>query len=163
MKGIEPEELQRIKQLETNNDRFEELFDNARSEWTKKIDPIFNVVKGHFSSADSDRIIESQAMALGYRQELQEEIAKWLNRIARENTSIKELKAQKFIFYSTGFPIKTNTSEKGILIEYNIRENQRTVKILEVYVEFLRECVNNLESFGYSVKNIIALLEYLGK
>ena len=102
-------------------------------------------------------------MALGYRQELQEEIAKWLNRIARENTSIKELKAQKFIFYSTGFPIKTNTSEKGILIEYNIRENQRTVKILEVYVEFLRECVNNLESFGYSVKNIIALLEYLGK
>ncbi len=163
MKGVEKEELERIQQLEEQNNRFEELFDDAREEWTKKIDPLFKVVRGNFSSADSERIIESQAMALSYRQELQEEIAKWLNRINRENTTIKELKGQKFVFYSTGFPIKTNTSEKGILIEYNIRENQRTVKILEVYVEFLRESVSNLESFGYSVKNIIALLEYLGK
>lgn len=156
-------ELQRINALQIQNDQFEQAFEAARTEWTKKIDPLFTVVKGNLSSSDSERIINSQALALSYRQELQEEISKWLNKVSRETSSMKLLKAQKFIYYATGFGMKTNNGEKTILIEGNIRENQRTIEILHSYIEFLRESTKNLESFGYSVKNIIALLEYLGK
>jgi len=163
MKLYDEKEKQRIKSLEIQNDQFEQVFEDARAEWSKKIDPLFQVIKGSLSSSDSDRILNSQAFALSYRQQLQEEISKWLNKISKENSSLKLLKAQKFIHFSTGFGMKTNSGEKTILIEGNLRENQRTIQILQNYVQFLRECVENLVGFGYSVKNIISLLDYLSK
>ena len=100
MNIFDTNELQRISALQTQNDRFEQVFEQARTEWTIKVDPLFTIVKGNLSAADTDRIINSQAMALSYRQQLQEEISKWLNKVSRESSSMKLLKSQKFVFYS---------------------------------------------------------------
>ena len=69
----------------------------------------------------------------------------------------------KFIFYATGFGVKTNMGEKAILIDAHLAENDRSLELIESYIEFLRDTVKNLESFSYSIKNMIELMNYLGR
>jgi hypothetical protein len=59
--------------------------------------------------------------------------------------------------------VKTNTGEKVILIEGHISENERTIELIDSYIDFLRDTSKNLESFGFSIKNRIELMNYLGK
>ena len=68
-----------------------------------------------------------------------------------------------FIFGETGFGIKTNLGEKGILIDGHLAENDRCIELIESYIEFLRDTVRNLESLGFSIKNMIELMNYLGR
>lgn len=53
--------------------------------------------------------------------------------------------------------------EKAILIDAHIAENDRCIELIESYITFLRDSVKNLEAFGYSIKNMIELMNYLGR
>jgi hypothetical protein len=53
--------------------------------------------------------------------------------------------------------------EKAILIDSHIAENDRCLELIESYITFLRDTVKNLESFGYAIKNMTELLNYLGR
>ena len=53
--------------------------------------------------------------------------------------------------------------EKSILIDGHLREAERTVEIIESYIDFLRDTIKNLESLSYAVKNMTDLLNYLGR
>ncbi|NDF16673.1 MAG: hypothetical protein EB079_01715 [Verrucomicrobia bacterium] len=97
------------------------------------------------------------------RLEWNKQINFFLNKRSRETTKIKRLRQDKFIFYATGFGIKTNLGEKGILIDGHLAENDRILELIESYIEFLRDTTKNLESLGYSIKNMIELMNYLGR
>ena len=53
--------------------------------------------------------------------------------------------------------------EKAILIDAHIAENDRCLELIESYITFLRDTVKNLEAFGFSIKNMIELMNYLGR
>ena len=114
-------------------------------------------------TANSKNLLEAQSIALSFRQQINEQINFFLNKRSKETTKIKKLRQEKFVFYATGFGIKTNLGEKGILIDGHIAENDRSIELIESYIEFLRETVRNLESFGFSIKNMIELMNYLGR
>jgi len=67
------------------------------------------------------------------------------------------------VFYALGFQVKTNMGEKAILIDAHIAENDRCIELIESYITFLRDTVKNLEAFGFSIKNMIELMNYLGR
>ena len=67
------------------------------------------------------------------------------------------------MFYATGFGVKTNLGEKGILIDGHLAENDRQIEQIENYITFLRDTVKNLESLGFAIKNMIELLNYFSK
>jgi len=113
--------------------------------------------------SNAKKLLESQAYSLTFRQNINDEISLFLTKRSKETTKIKKLRQDKFIFYATGFGIKTNLGEKGILIDGHLSENDRAVELIESYIEFLRDTVRNLESFGYSIKNMIELMNYLGR
>jgi phosphoribosylpyrophosphate synthetase len=73
------------------------------------------------------------------------------------------LKKEKFIWYATGFGVKTNVGEKTLLIDAHVSESQRNIELIENYIEFMRQCNKNLESFQYTMKNIVDLLNYLSR
>ena len=85
-----------------------------------------------------------------------------LNKRSKESVNIKGLKQQRFIHYATNFGVKTNTGEKSLLIDGHIAQNQRKMELIESYISFLRDTVKTVDSFGYSVKNMIDLINYLG-
>ncbi len=158
------EEVERINKAKETNDKMEEFFNDKRSEWNKNVEPLFKVLSLDLSNpSNSKNLLDAQSIALTFRQQINEQINFFLNKRSKETTKIKKLRQEKFVFYATGFGIKTNLGEKGILIDGHIAENDRSIELIESYIEFLRETVRNLESFGFSIKNMIELMNYLGK
>lgn len=158
-----PEELDQINKTRESNDKMEEFFKEKRDQWSKNASQVFDTIKSNLSPSDFKVVVEAQALSLSYRQSLNEEISYFLNRRSREEVKLKKLKQSKFLFYSTGFGLKTNLSEKSILIDAHTSENERTMQIIETHIEHLRDTVKSLESFQYSIKNLVSLYEYLGK
>jgi threonine synthase len=158
------EEVERINKVKDTNDKMEEFFNEKRAEWNKIVDPLFKVLALDLSNPSSSKsILEAQSLALSYRQQINEQINYFLNKRSKEITKVKKIRQDKFIFYATGFGIKTNLGEKSILIDAHLAENDRGIELIESYIEFLRDTVKNLESLSYSVKNMVELMNYLGK
>ena len=158
------EELDRIQKTKETNDRLEELFNDKRAEWNKQVEPLFKVLTTDLSNpSNSKYILEAQSTALSFRQQINENINFFLNKRSKETTKIKKLRQDKFVFYAIGFQVKTNMGEKAILIDAHIAENDRCIELIESYITFLRDTVKNLEAFGYSIKNMIELMNYLGR
>ena len=158
------EEVDRINKVKDTNDKLEDFFNGKRREWNKIVEPLFKVLTTDLSNpSNSKHILEAQSLALTHRQQINEQINFFLNKRSKETTKIKKLRQDKFVFYATGFGIKTNLGEKGILIDGHLAENDRSLELIESYIEFLRDTVRNLESLSYSIKNMIELLNYLGK
>lgn len=158
------EEVERITKVKETNDKLEDFFNDKRAEWNKNVEPLFKVLSVDLSNpSNSKQILEAQSIALSFRQQINEQINFFLNKRSRETTKIKKLRQDKFVFYATGFGIKTNLGEKGILIDGHIAENDRCIELIESYIEFLRDTVRNLESLGFSIKNMIELMNYLGR
>ena len=158
------EELDRIKKIKETNDKLEEFFNDKRAEWNKNVEPLFKVIRVDLTNPTSpNQILEAQSLALSYRQAISEQINFFLNKRSKETTKIKKLRQDKFIFYATGFGVKTNLGEKGILIDGHLAENDRSLELIESYIEFLRDTTKNLESLSYSIKNMIELMNYLGR
>ena len=158
------DELDRIQKTKDTNDRLEELFNDKRSEWNKQVEPLFKALTTDLSNpSNSKYILEAQSTALSFRQQINENINFFLNKRSKETTKIKRLRQDKFVFYAIGFQVKTNMGEKAILIDAHIAENDRCIELIESYITFLRDTVKNLEAFGYSIKNMIELMNYLGR
>ena len=158
------EEIERITKVKETNDKLEEFFNDKRADWNKNVEPLFKVLSVELSNpSNSKQILEAQSIALSFRQQINEQINFFLNKRSKETTKIKKLRQDKFVFYATGFGIKTNLGEKGILIDGHIAENDRCIELIESYIEFLRDTVRNLESLGFSIKNMIELMNYLGR
>ena len=113
--------------------------------------------------SNGKKILEAQSLALSYRQMINENINFFLNKRSKESTKIKKIRQDKFVFYAIGFQVKTNTGEKAILIDAHLAENDRCIELIESYITFLRDTVKNLEAFGFTIKNMIELLNYLGR
>ncbi len=164
MNAYNQEEIDRINKVKDTNDKLEEFFNDKRSEWNKNVEPLFKVIRVDLTNPTSAKdIMEAQSLALSYRQGINEQINFFLNKRSKETTKIKKLRQDKFIFYATGFGVKTNLGEKGILIDGHLAENDRSLELIESYIEFLRDTVKNLESLSYSIKNMIELMNYLGR
>jgi hypothetical protein len=164
MSPYTPEELEKINKIKETNDKLEEFFNQRRIDWNKNIEPLFVVISSDITNPSNSRLLlDSQATALSYKQQIIEQINHFLNKRGREVSKVKKLKQDKFIFYATGFGVKTSLGEKGILIDGHIAEYDRTINLIESYIDYLRDTIKNLESFSFSIKHMIDLLNYLGK
>lgn len=163
MKIYSDEEIERIGKIKEKNDKIEEILSNQRASWNEKLEPLFQVFKLEINNQSTTRIMETQAMSLSYKQLLNEEISRFLDRRSKQDVKLKRLKQEKFIWYATSFGVKTNMGEKTLLIDSHVSEEQRHIELIESYIEFLRQTNKNLESLQYTIKNIIELFNYLGK
>ncbi|NBO22972.1 hypothetical protein EBU94_06510, partial [bacterium] len=157
------EELEKIQKLKDTNDRLEDFFNTKREEWSKMIQPLFDVLKFEITTKTSQQILDTQALCLSYRQSLTEQISIFLDKRSKQDVKLKRIKQDKFIWYATSFGVKTNMGEKTLLIEAHVSEETRNVELIENYIEFLRQTNKNLESLQFTIKNIIELFNYLGR
>ena len=115
------EELDRINKTRETNDKLEEFFNEKRTDWNKNIEPLFKVLGVDLSNpSNAKEILNAQSYALTHRQNINEQINYFLNKRSRETVKIKKLRQDKFVFYATGFGIKTNLGEKAILIDAHV-------------------------------------------
>tara|TARA_R110000772_G_scaffold55_6_gene321 strand:- start:636 stop:1148 length:513 start_codon:yes stop_codon:yes gene_type:complete len=158
------DELQRISTLEGINDGYDDFFSKKRTEWNDELDPHFKTIfQGNFTMNNSRIIVDAQANVLSLRQRCNDRIGYYSQKLAKAKSENSVISQQKYLFYSTGFGLKTNLGEKKLLIDGHMRENERGCNLIETHINFLRETLNTLESWGYAIKNVIQIIEYLGK
>ncbi len=156
------EEFSYIKKLEETNDRLDDFFKEKRKNWNNSIEPLFKILKNRFNIDNTQEVIETIAVALSFRQVLNDEISLFLNKRSKEEVKLKIAKREKFIYYSTGFGLKTsNKDQMSILIDGHISQLYRGIDIIDTHIDFLRNSFKNLDSLGYTIKNIIELMNYL--
>lgn len=144
--------------ISEKNQRLEEFFNQKRETWTKNLMPLFAQLK-----EPPQAIYEMQAEALSYRHAVNEEMAYFMQKLTRETSSMKQAKRDRFIYYATGFQLKTNTGEKNVLVDGDLAEVDRTIELMQLHIEFLRECIKTIDNIGYAIKNRVMLMEYLVK
>lgn len=147
-----------MEELFEKNNAMETFYSGKREEWTKCIMPLFKQLKDV-----PQAVYEMQAEALSYRHGLNEEIAFFLSKLSKEMSSLKKAKRDRFVYYATGFSLKTNTGEKTVLTDGDLSENDRSIEMLQAHIEFLRDCVKTLDNLQFAVKNRVMLMEYLTK
>lgn len=144
--------------IKEKNDAMEEFYASKRETWTKCLMPLFKVLKDVPTA-----VYEMQAEALSYRHGLNEEIAFFLSKLSKEMSSMKKAKRDRFLFYATGYSLKTNTSEKTVLTDGDLSEVDRTIEMLQSHIEFLRDCVKTVDNLQFAVRNRVQLMEYMVK
>lgn len=156
-----PEEIDSINKIKAINDNLEDFFSKKREEWNLLITPLFESIKIDINTNSSKIILDCQSKCLSFRQVITDQISVYLDRRSKQEVKLKKAKQNKFIYYSTGFGIKTSMGEKTLLIDAHVSEETRNIELIENYVEYLRQTNKNLESLQFTIKNIIDLLNLL--
>jgi len=141
-----------ITKLSELNEKYEGFLYQKRLDWNNKVNPLFNRVKN-----SPDDLIELQALCLSYRHILTDEIAIFMSKLSKEIITYKTAKADRFMFYATGFGLKTNMSEKSILFDSELAELQRNKELLETHLEFLKETRSGCDNINWAIKNRIEI------
>jgi hypothetical protein len=141
-----------VNKLEPICNKTEDFLEKQRASWNRKLDPLYDKLK-----QNPDNLLDLQATVLSYRQMLTEEIAMFMNKLSRDIVLIKNAKSDRFMFYSTGFGLKTNLQEKKLLIDSELAELEHKKQILETHLEFLKEAKVMCDNLGWAVKNRIEI------
>lgn len=141
-----------IYQLAELNEKYDKYLIDKRDDWNKKLNPLFQQVK-----SGPTELIELQSLCLSYRQMLTDEIASFMGKLSKEIINYKNAKADRFMFYATGFGLKTNLSEKSLLIDSELSELQRNKELFETHLEFLKESRGVCDNVNWAIKNRIEL------
>jgi hypothetical protein len=143
---------------------FEKILENLEKElhkeeirWNKIVEDISKKITKELKYS-----IELSAEAISYRQMLLEERTQYYYKIYSSMPKLKQLQKTKFEYYSTRYQIKTNSSEKTKLIEADLSYHEAKMEFLQNHINFLTECIKNIDHVIYSVKNKIELHNITG-
>lgn len=137
--------------------QLEEYFEAERKGWKDKMTPLYAALKG-----DHKDLIDTQALQLSYRHMAMDEATKLLTRLSKEMVKKKGLERESFLYYATGFGLKTSNPEKTKLIDSDLAERTRIIELIQEHIEYLREMIKLLDQIGYAIKNRVSIFNYLG-
>jgi hypothetical protein len=156
------------------NEKLLEIVEDKKKEWAENIKDLAPLLR-----SKPEDMTDANALALSYRVMLLEELSYFMNELARENKILKEMRSEKFIYYTTGLmpdgtrptgaaaqhPLLGNqrlsSGNKDLIISGDLSDFEHTYEILSQMIEFLRECVKTIDQTLYAIKNRLDLFNYL--
>lgn len=141
------------KKLEFNKNKEVDIT-NFRESQNNNLMSMVELVK----STETNKIIETQALALSYHIMINEEISKWLIILTKAMVNRSNFNRDRFIFYASGCSLSTSKTEKDILLEGDLTEDNKLVHMIESYIDFLRDCKKICENIQQLLKNKIQLM-----
>ena len=139
------------------NDKAEDIFKRERDKWSNLLSPLYSKL----SNKDKKDIVELQSESLAIREQLQQSISYHSSQLSKANVTYKNAFGDRLEFYMTGFGIKTASSEKTKMVDRDLAEAKRRTELLEVHIDFLRECRYSCDQIGYAIKNLTEIYKYL--
>ena len=162
------EELEKLAKEKDNNDKMELFFDTAREKWNKEASEVFQSSKCKYNAENAQNIVDLQATALAYRQNLNEQVSFYVQKRIKEKNKLKIATQEKLVWYAVGeSPLniagKFTQTQMSNIVDAHTAEVERGVLLIDQYIDFLRTLAKNLTDIGYMVKNSIEFLTYLTK
>ena len=162
-------ELEKIAKIAETNDRMEDFFGQKRDGWNKNVLDITTQARCKYNAENAQTIVDLQATALAYRQNLNDEISMFLQKRIKEKNKLKKAAHEKTIWYALGkSPLGLNykmvsTSHMSNIIDSHVSEVERGVELIDSHIDFLRTSAKILADIGYQVKNTIEFYNLLTK
>lgn len=156
-------EIETLNKLKAVNKQLDEFFTTKRKEMLDKTDELLSRPRRRdLTTLNTKKIIDEESLCLSYRGDINNEISKYLNKLTKSNVKRKEAEHDKTIFYVSGASgFKLSATQSKIMVESVCSEHNRNCKLIESYIEFLRGILKDLETFAFTIKNTIALLQLL--
>ena len=149
-KGNEIDYDEILEKLEKKLKKIEEIVSNKVKLLTGKI------------NCELKETIDLSAEATSYRQYMADIRTDFYFKIYKEMPKLKQLKKSRFEYYSTKYPIKTNSTEKTKLIDADIAYHEAKMEFYQNHINYLSETVKTVDHVIYSVKNKIELYNATG-
>lgn len=154
------EELEQIAKIKETNDRTEEFLNNEREKFNNEINQLNKTASCKYNAENAEKIMQVQLDALTLRQYFNEQVSFYLNKRIKENNKLKIATQEKIVWYAMGqskFNVNGRLTQSQIsnIVDAHTTEIERSVKLLEVHIEFFRTASKNLSDLGYSIKNMI--------
>jgi hypothetical protein len=167
MQIFDQAEINSIEKTKKSNDDMEVFFQKKRDQWKTETDPLYISMKADFSNIDNaKKVMDIQTSALAYRQNIGEEISFFLNKRSREEVKLKMSKQEKIVWYAVGSPLagkKFTAAQLTAIVDAHIAETERTIQLIDVHIDFLRDLSKRLNDIPYTFKNLVDLMNYLSK
>ena len=139
-----------LEQLEEKLSKIQEISSKKITELTTKI------------NCELKESIDLSADATSYRQYLLDNRTNFYFKVYKDMPKLKQLKKKHFEFYSTKYPIKTNSTEKTKLIEADVAYQESKMEFYQAHINYLTESIKTVDHVIYSVKNKIELYNATG-
>ena len=96
---------------------------------------------------------------------MNDEISFYLSKRSKEDVKLKKYRADKLMWYAVGSPVKAkgnfSANQLTEIIDAHVAEQQRSVNIIDSYVEFLRVGLKGLDSLSFNMKYIVEFFNAL--
>jgi len=137
-----------------------EILEELQSNITKRQEEHSEDIKKYSNQLNDDisKIVELEAYVLSKRQTILFEIGQYGFRILTDQKHIDKKTKERFEYYSTQYNLKTNSTEKNILINSDLCDFIQKLKMYENHVGYLRECVKTLDQMMWAIKYKIEIL-----
>lgn len=129
----------------------------SEDKWNKLVEKLSNSI-----NCELKKTLDLAAEATAYRQMAIEERTNYYFKMYKDFPKLKNMKKKHFEFYSTKYPIKTNSTEKVKLIEADCAYYDAKMDYLQNHINFLTETIKTIDNVIYSVKNKIDLYNATG-
>lgn len=157
------DDIKSIQDVTARNDLLLERLEAVQETVSTTVKTLVDKSKELINQSNAHQLIDIQAESLSIRQNLQDDIFVATKHYYTAQARLKRMTGEKFVYFSTGFALKTGVSEKTLLVESHLSEQQRELNIWESHIEFLRNTNKILESLNFAIKNNIELVSLLGK
>lgn len=104
-------------------------------------------------------VVQLQSDMLSEKQRLSDEVKYMSYELHQFKPLLKKYRKSKTEFYLTKYPIKIQGKDKLYLIEHDLALYEQRLDIYDTHIDFLRDCVGNMEQIGYAIKNKITLYQ----
>jgi hypothetical protein len=148
---------QHVAALESKNKLVEDYIFDERNRINAKL----NVLIKTLGDRDILNTIQLQSDALNLRQEMVDEIAKWMTKYSAQKSAYSKSVADRMEYYMSGYGLKTTNGEKVQMMDRDLREVKRGLELIELHIEFLRDTRASCDNIGYAMKNRTTMLQYI--
>lgn len=144
--------------MENEDDNLDKLIFSLRDKenfWNETIEKL----SARLNCSVKD-VISLQADVISLRQKISEEIKYRSYQLYKLMPIIKLKKKQRFEYYASAMaPYPNNATERTKLIEWDLALYDQRKDFMDNHVEFLRECMKNIDNMNYAIKNKISLYQ----
>lgn len=139
-----------IFELDDFNQRMEIFFDNERNKLNVEIQALFT----ELGKKDFHNFVVLQAESLAVRQTVVNIIAVYMQKLSKATSNFNISNSDRIEYYATGYGIKVSDGTRTKLIDKDLSERERNIKLFQTHIGFLRECLKSIDQIGYAIKNV---------
>lgn len=136
-----------------NNGKLEQNFKDERKDWNAKIGDLLNNLRR------TDKLSETQAYGLSYRQMLVEKMTQYRILLHKKMSVYDKARVDRAKLYMTEGDYKLTGAERSDFVTADLGAVKFQMQLLEDQIDWIGETLQTLSSLQFAIKNKIEIIK----